>query len=282
MQQNTIFVKTYHTNENLFPIKKQEILRYAGYRGTVDELDEELKQLLEQVMEELENAFSYKVCYRRMKIEWKSKYKTDSPNHYGNPKMEMETDSKKHYENAKIEITEENNWQNPEIETTWHIIELPTLSSFSKSKDLTRCLSGSNEIVLFSATIGFEIDRYIAKYQRISPAKALLAQAYGAERIECLCDVFCKELKAEVAKEGFSCTARFSPGYGDFPLSAQKEVFQLLDCSRQIGVTLNDSLLMMPSKSVTAIFGIGSCVERQTQPKCKQCGKTNCIYKNEI
>ena len=49
---------------------------------------------------------------------------------------------------------------------------------------------------------------------------------------------------------------RFSAGYGDFPLSAQKEIFGMLDCARQIGLTLNDSLLMSPTKSVTSIVGL--------------------------
>ena len=51
---------------------------------------------------------------------------------------------------------------------------------------------------------------------------------------------------------------RFSPGYGDLSLEVQKEIFSLLDCPRKIGVSLGDSLLMTPSKSVTAIIGYGT------------------------
>lgn len=49
---------------------------------------------------------------------------------------------------------------------------------------------------------------------------------------------------------------RFSAGYGDLPLEVQKDIFRVLDCPRKIGLTLNDSLLMSPTKSVTAIVGI--------------------------
>ena len=134
--------------------------------------------------------------------------------------------------------------------------EKPRLPFGSESRQLAGCLRGSREIVVFAATAGMEADRRIARYQRISPTKALLAQAYGAERAERLCDVFCAEIAEEAAAEGLRCTPRFSPGYGDLPLETQRDVFRLLDCERKIGVWLNESLLMTPSKSVTAVFGL--------------------------
>ncbi len=122
-----------------------------------------------------------------------------------------------------------------------------------KSKHLVKNLQGCETVVLFAATIGVEIDRLIAKYGRISPSKAVMVQAIGAERIEALCDVFCEEVEGSFQKK---LHPRFSPGYGDLPLETQKDIFGLLDCSKLIGVSLNDSLLMSPSKSVTAFVGI--------------------------
>ena len=62
---------------------------------------------------------------------------------------------------------------------------------------------------------------------------------------------------AELLKaEGVFLKPRFSPGYGDLPLSMQTDIFRVLDCPRKVGLTLNNSLLMSPSKSVTAIMGI--------------------------
>lgn len=161
---------------------------------------------------------------------------------------------------------------------TWED-DMPQLPFAVDSKDLAKCITGSSEIVLFAVTIGLDIDRMIARYQRFSPTKALLMQAYGAERVEVLCDVFCNEIKAMVAEEGLSCSARFSPGYGDLPLEVQKDVFRLLDCNRQIGVALNESLLMTPSKSVTALFGIGECVGNMRVHKCESCQKLDCEYR---
>lgn len=116
------------------------------------------------------------------------------------------------------------------------------------SADLLKNLEGADAVIVFCATVGIGIDRLIAKYTRISPAKALLMEAIGNERVESLCDLFCAEQNA--------AGPRFSPGYGDFPLEVQKDIFLALDCPRKIGVTLCENLLMTPQKSVTALLGI--------------------------
>ncbi len=117
-------------------------------------------------------------------------------------------------------------------------------------------LDGCAYVVIFAATVGLEIDRLIAKYASVAPSKAVLLQAIGAERIESLCDCFCKDIGAQAQEKGYTARTRFSAGYGDFSLTAQKEIFQALDCARQIGLTLTDSLLMSPTKSVTAFVGL--------------------------
>lgn len=121
------------------------------------------------------------------------------------------------------------------------------------SKKLSVNLRGCEKAVLFAATVGVGIDRLIAKYARICPSKALMMQAIGAERAEALCDTFCKDI---VNETGHVCRPRFSPGYGDLTLNVQRDIFAVLDCEKRIGLTLNSSLLMSPSKSVTAIVGL--------------------------
>ncbi len=142
------------------------------------------------------------------------------------------------------------------------------------SKALMKNLEGCEEVIIFAATIGLEIDRLIRRYTNLSPAKALFFQAIGAERIESLCDAFCDELKGE----GLQLRPRFSPGYGDLPLELQKDIFRVLDCPRKIGLSLNESLLMSPSKSVTAIIGIGGKQE-EAENKCSACENSDCAYR---
>lgn len=144
------------------------------------------------------------------------------------------------------------------------------------SRDLANNLNGCEKAVLFAATVGVGIDRLIAKYSAVSPAKAVLLDAIGTERIEALCEAFCADVKAGMHTE---LKPRFSPGYGDLDLSVQKELFALLRCEKHIGLTLSDTMLMSPMKSVTAIAGMTGIPREKSENKCETCGKTDCAYR---
>ena len=118
--------------------------------------------------------------------------------------------------------------------------------------NLSDNLKHCKNAVVFAATIGVETDRLIQKYGYISPAKAVMIDAIGAERIEALCDTFVKNIQAELNAE---LKPRFSAGYGDLSITTQKDIFNLLTPSKYIGISINDSMLISPSKSVTAFVG---------------------------
>lgn len=126
----------------------------------------------------------------------------------------------------------------------------------TSSGSLKLALDGCKRVIVFAATVGLGIDRLIKKYSITSPSRAVMLQAIGAERIESLCDAFCADLSNEYSAKGFSLRPRFSAGYGDFPLECQRDIFALLNGGRQIGLCLNSSLLMSPTKSVTAVVGL--------------------------
>ncbi len=151
----------------------------------------------------------------------------------------------------------------------------------AKSKNLAKALCKCSEFILFTATIGIEIDRIIAKASRLSPTDALIFQAAGAAAIEDWCDIICENFRLDFEKRGKYLTPRFSPGYGDFPLSAQKEIFRALECPKKIGVSLTDSLMMVPSKSVSAIIGITDEKPDFSENKCKSCNNKECEFRKE-
>ncbi len=124
------------------------------------------------------------------------------------------------------------------------------------SEDLKNNLCGCDSAILFAATLGNEFDRLIAKHSSLSPAKAVMLDAIGTERIEAIANTFNDEIKNESSLRGKKTAPRFSAGYGDLPLELQRDIFALLDPAKRIGLTLNQSLLMSPSKSVTAIIGV--------------------------
>ena len=152
-----------------------------------------------------------------------------------------------------------------------------------KSENLRTNLKGCDEVIIFAATVGIGIDRLISKYSHVSESKALFMQALGAERVESLCDLFNSEMNELVSAEGKYLRPRFSPGYGDLPISVQKDFVTVLDCPRRLGINLNDSFLMSPSKSVTAIIGITdreNCdINNYDKESCVHCGKTDCEYR---
>lgn len=127
---------------------------------------------------------------------------------------------------------------------------------FGSSLDIKKNLRDSHSVIFFASTLGIELDRLIFKYSVLSPATALLLEALGNERIEALCDCFCEDMRQIKLMQGESLRPRFSAGYGDLPLEYQRQIFDLLDPPLCIGLTLNDSYLMSPSKSVTALIGV--------------------------
>lgn len=148
-----------------------------------------------------------------------------------------------------------------------------------QSDNLAVNLKDCKRVILFAATVGVGIDRLIVKYGRISPSKALMFQAIGAERIEALCDTFCDDIEREMS---VGTKPRFSPGYGDLSLEIQKDIVAVLDCPKRIGLSLNDSLLMSPSKSVTAFLGLTDSIDEKSKSKCCTCDKKDCAYRGAL
>lgn len=121
-----------------------------------------------------------------------------------------------------------------------------------KSHALALNLKGCDKVALFAATAGQGVDRLIVKYSRLSPAKAAVFQAMGAALVESWCDEICNRLRAEYNTN----SSRFSCGFGDCPLSLQKDIFSALNVTKRIGITLSQGCFMTPTKSVTAMVGI--------------------------
>ncbi len=144
-----------------------------------------------------------------------------------------------------------------------------------ESHDLFTHLQGCYGAILFAATIGIGVDRLIAKYSRIFPAKSVIIDALASSAIEYWCD----KAETEITKNIEKHCSRFSAGYGDFPLSFQKDFVNCLDMTRKLGVTLSDSLLMTPTKSVTAVIGLGA-ESRTCDNKCMRCTNKHCIYRS--
>lgn len=154
------------------------------------------------------------------------------------------------------------------------------LSCFQvKSHDLSKNLRGCEEVLLFAATLGMEVDLIIRKYSWLNMSRAVIVQAVGAVAIEDFCNEENTRLKAEFLRNGYYLRPRFSPGYGDFPLHVQKKLTEALEAEKRVGITLTDRDMMLPSKSVTAVIGISGEQINCVKEGCEACGNQNCLYR---
>lgn len=124
------------------------------------------------------------------------------------------------------------------------------------SKHLSLNLKGCKGIYMFAATIGAPYDRMMIKARVSSMAKAAIFQSIGATAVEAFVEKLCADLQKEANAKGEKLRHRYSPGFGDYDLSHQKGLFSVLSPEKSVGITLNDSLIMSPEKSVTALIGI--------------------------
>lgn len=148
-----------------------------------------------------------------------------------------------------------------------------------RSAALRRNLEGCVGAYLMAATLGADVDRLISRLTALGRSgEALAAQAAAAALIEDVCDEENGRLRAEAAARGLKLRPRFSPGYGDFSIEHQPELLRELDAPRRLGLTVTESLMLAPMKSVTAVVGLAG-TEGCTPEGCAACGKKDCDFR---
>ncbi len=120
-----------------------------------------------------------------------------------------------------------------------------------ESQNLYRNLQSCSRVLLLAVTVGPAVDRILAATSVRSGAMFYVLDGLASAAVESLCDRVQEDIAA-----GRACCPRFSPGYGDLPLTFQEALLQRLDAGKSVGITLNDAFFMRPSKSITAIVGI--------------------------
>ena len=145
--------------------------------------------------------------------------------------------------------------------------------------DLRRHLSGCRQAALMAVTLGVEVDNLIRRTEATDLTASLVLDACATQYVEACCDALEEELRQSAG--GKCLTARFSPGYGDLPLSVQPQLLALLNAQRSIGLTCTDRFILLPRKSVTALIGFSDWPAVKTN-HCLTCNKqSDCPYKKE-
>lgn len=162
--------------------------------------------------------------------------------------------------------------------TSQNIDELKIEKLKIKSKNLYKNLKDCHAVVIFGATLGTTVDRYMKRYSVTDVTRTVVLQACAAAMLEEYCDNKQKELEKEFGNDLY-LRPRFSPGYGDFSILHQKDLLQMLDAAKTIGLTMTDGYMLSPTKSVTAVIGI-SRIKQQCHVKgCEECSKKDCLYR---
>lgn len=147
------------------------------------------------------------------------------------------------------------------------------------SRNLHTNLKECKQVVLFAATLGTEVDRLLRKTQVVDMSKAVVMQACAVTLLEEYCDELQEEIAKQMQKQGKYVRPRFSPGYGDFSISHQKDFLSLLNTPKTIGLSMTESYMLTPTKSVTAVIGIGDTLMNCNQNGCEKCEKADCTYR---
>lgn len=157
------------------------------------------------------------------------------------------------------------------LERHGETLELANTNFALTGFDIKALLAECDACLLVAVTLGISVDGLIRKSQIVDMAEAVVADACASSMVECLCNDVEAQLKADYAQENLYFTDRFSPGYGDMPLECQSGFCQLLESSKNIGLTVSTSGIMLPAKSITAVIGLAKKPQKMKLKGCEYC-----------
>ena len=133
-------------------------------------------------------------------------------------------------------------------------------------------------VILFCATLSRNADACIRLAQAVDVLAGMITDAMASALTEQLCDEAEKEILENFP--AMYSTWRFSPGYGDMPLSVQNDFLNLINAEKRLGICVSDGGLLIPTKSVTAIIGISGEPLPKSKKGCAICNLSKtCPYR---
>ncbi|MGK0467726.1 vitamin B12 dependent-methionine synthase activation domain-containing protein [Clostridium sp.] len=150
-----------------------------------------------------------------------------------------------------------------------------------KDTDIINHLSSSKRCLIMAATLGIEVDSKIAYYSKFNITKGLIMDACATTAIESLCDEVQGAIKESALVDNLHITNRYSPGYGSFLIENQRNILNILNAYKKIGLSVTESSIMLPRESVTALIGLGEIVNPNPTYKCNNCKNENCNFRKD-
>ena len=135
---------------------------------------------------------------------------------------------------------------------------------------MQRHMRGARKVGVLAVTIGMGVERELKRLSLTDHLGQVLFDAAATTMVERAADAAEATLVGMAAREGLYTNFRFSPGYGDMPMQTQHVLLDALD-ARRLGITLSPTLLMTPTKSVTAVVGMFDAPQPSTHASCADC-----------
>lgn len=144
---------------------------------------------------------------------------------------------------------------------------------------IRRHLSASHFVGVLAVTVGEEIEKASSEdFREGKYLEGLLLDAAATAAAEHLADQIDKMIRNRAQRDGQKTIWRFSPGYGDWPVTQQND-FAALIGTEEIGITVTEHAMLLPRKSVTAIIGISGCGQKPLDNKCNACSLITCPFR---
>ncbi len=141
-----------------------------------------------------------------------------------------------------------------------------------EGEDIKKHLADCDRCVVLAVTLGVKADGLLRAFESSDMSAAVILDSLASVLTEQVCDQVQDMLEKEY--EGYFLTDRYSPGYGDLPLSANKTIERMLETPKRIGATVLENFLLLPRKTVTAIIGISEKETKGHMAGCENC----CVY----
>ena len=152
----------------------------------------------------------------------------------------------------------------------------------AKGQEIRDLLMPCREAVVMAATLGTQVEQMLMRLKVTDMADAVILDACASAAAEKVCDCFEEDLGSRIEAEGLFLTCRLCPGYGDFPVGTQTALCRLLDTGRRIGLTVTDSQILIPRKSVTAVYGVAKEPQQPCGSGCGSCSMSaRCPYSED-
>lgn len=156
-----------------------------------------------------------------------------------------------------------------DIEKNYNKVKILNTDLVLEGNSIYSHLEECNKVILMACTLSENVDRLINKLNITDMTASLITDAMASALIEQLCNSVEEEIRQTLDLKYI--TWRFSPGYGDLPISVQNSFIKTINAHKLIGLTATNNNILLPRKSVTAIIGISDSPIPQKKRGCAIC-----------